>query len=511
MNSGKIIVDPDKLAAGFLNDYIFDPGGEPKMGVARYTLRHWQGQFCHWYKGRYKRVSDSDMKLKVVKFLHTLNNYPDAELMKISTNLTSNILLCLAATDGVYMDSDRKVGTWPDAREELGILTFVFDNAMVMLQNGKPTEIPLNPDYFNMVRLPFSYDPAATYEGWTKYLGEIFQLKQLAKNQEGFDGDSGEFEETYDYVPDELSASILSEYTGLCLTSDTSFQKILGLIGPKRSGKGTYGRILRLLVGPENVAAPTLADLTTDFGLQGLLDKTVAVIGDANIGGKAGDVLRAVERLKSISGEDAQSVNRKGMEFRDVDKLDVRFVIMANELQNLQDPTGALSSRFIYLILTQSFEGRENTHLFKDLRRELPGIFNWAIAGLNNLYKRGYFLESQAGRTTRRDAEKLGSSVISFVEDCCILKNNESAHCQNVYNAYKIWIEEEGRGKLGRTRFYEELTRAFPIIIRRKCRPNYGTNDQNTHLNYGTNDENPVWTFEGIDLNQEWKARIYEK
>ena len=504
----KLIVDPDKLAGAFLNNYVFDPGGEPKMGVARFTLRHWQGQFYLWYRGRYKRVTDSDMKLKVVAFLHKLNNYPDAELMKVSTNLVSNILLCLAATDGVYMDSDREVGTWPDGREKFGILTFVFDNAMIMLQNGKPVEIPLNPDYFNLVRMPYSYDSTATWPEWTKYMGDIYQIKRLAKNQEGFDGDSGEFEETYELVPDELSASILQEYTGLCLTSDTSFQKILGLIGPPRSGKGTYGRILALLVGPENMTASTLADLTTDFGMQSLLNKTVSIIGDANLGSKSGDVLRAVERLKSISGEDAQSVNRKGLEFQVVDKLNIRFVIMANELQNLQDPTGALASRFIYLITTQSFLGRENKDLFKTLRRELPGIFNWAITGLLNLQKRGYFLESIDGKTTRDTAKKLGSAVMCFADDCCTFGKRESMRCPNLYLAYKIWTEEEGRGRLGRTRFYEEFQRAHTSVTKNRGRPN---SDTKALYNSDTKDENPVFLFEGVDLNQEWKVRIYEK
>ena len=43
---------------------------------------------------------------------------------------------------------------------------------------------------------------------------------------------------------------------GYLLTSDTRLQKILILVGPKRSGKGTIARVIRGLIGDENVDLP---------------------------------------------------------------------------------------------------------------------------------------------------------------------------------------------------------------------------------------------------------------
>jgi hypothetical protein len=68
------------------------------------------------------------------------------------------------------------------------------------------------------------------------------------------------------------------------LTPDTSHQKIFALIGARRSGKGTIARVGEaLLGGAANVAHPTMDGLKTNFGLQPLINKRAAIIGDARL------------------------------------------------------------------------------------------------------------------------------------------------------------------------------------------------------------------------------------
>lgn len=97
---------------------------------------------------------------------------------------------------------------------------------------------------------------------------------------------------------------------GYVLSGETRQQKIFMLVGPPRSGKGTIGRVLTGLLGAHNVAAPTLAGITQNFGLQGLIGKPLALISDARLSNKA-DGTVAVERLLSVSGEDAITVDRR--------------------------------------------------------------------------------------------------------------------------------------------------------------------------------------------------------
>ena len=119
----------------------------------------------------------------------------------------------------------------------------------------------------------------------------------------------------------------LQEIFGLMLIANTSYQKIFLIIGPKRSGKGTIGRVLRRLIGTDNIACPTMASLGGEYGLWPLIDKRVAIISDARVHSQ--DAQKVAERLLSISGEDGINTNRKYQSFW-VGQLGARFLIMSN-------------------------------------------------------------------------------------------------------------------------------------------------------------------------------------
>ena len=157
---------------------------------------------------------------------------------------------------------------------------------------------------------------------------------------------------------DDESQDALGEWFGYVLSNATDLQKMFLLVGPKRSGKGTIARVLTGLLGAHNTAAPTLAALTQNFGLQPLIGKPLAIISDARLGASA-DSMIAVERLLSISGEDTLTIDRK---YREpwTGRLPTRFMILTNELPRFTDSSGALASRFVVSILPTSFYGREN-------------------------------------------------------------------------------------------------------------------------------------------------------
>jgi putative DNA primase/helicase len=171
------------------------------------------------------------------------------------------------------------------------------------------------------------------------------------------------------------------------------------LVGPKRGGKGTIARVLTALLGRHNVGGPTLSSLGTNFGLQDLIAKPVAIISDARIGAKSDHSL-ITERLLSVSGQDLQNVDRKYLPPWS-GQLPTRFVILTNELPRLSDSSGALASRFIVLLLERSFYNEENPNLTEELCEELPSIFLWALDGLQSLRARGRFQPPAASRQPR--------------------------------------------------------------------------------------------------------------
>ena len=198
------------------------------------------------------------------------------------------------------------------------------------------------PAFFNATSVPFDYDPTAgPPTRWLSFLGEL-------------------------WPDDRESAAALQEWFGYVISGRLDLHKILLLVGPTRAGKGVTARILGALVGDENVAGPTLSSLNGDFGLAPLLGKTLAVVSDARLNGRNASVV--VERLLSISGEDTLTVNRKYRE-QWTGKLPTRLMVCSNELPQLGDASMAIAGRFVPLLLTRSWLGKEDHELEPDASR----------------------------------------------------------------------------------------------------------------------------------------------
>jgi putative DNA primase/helicase len=290
--------------------------------------------------------------------------------------------------------------------------------------------------------VPFAFDPKAPEpKKWIAFLRELW-------------GDDHE------------TIGALQEMFGYLVSGDTRQQKMFLLIGPKRGGKGTIARVLSRMLGRHNVAGPTLASLGTNFGLQDLIGKPVAVISDARIGAKS-DVSLIAERLLSVSGEDLQNVDRKYLPPW-TGYLPTRFVVLTNELPRFTDSSGALASRFIVLMLHKSFYGRENPALTEELCQELPGIFNWSLDGLQKLRGRGRFQQPQSSRDAIQELEDLASPVSAFIRDCCILGPDKTVEVDVLYKHYRQWCLANGRQASSRQIFGRNLRAARPEIKRRK-------------------------------------------
>lgn len=282
------------------------------------------------------------------------------------------------------------------------------------------------------------------------------------------DADAGDPKQWLDFLdqlwPDDPEAiDTLQQIFGYALTADTRYQKLLMIVGPKRSGKGTIARVLTALVGPANVCAPTLASLSENFGLAPLIDLRLAIISDARLSGRA-DQHAIAERLLSISGEDALTIDRKHLPAW-TGRLSTRFLILTNELPRLADVSGALASRFVVLRLVESFIGREVLDLTDKLLVELPGILNWSLDGLRRLNEAGRFTQPQSSDDAIESLADLASPVGAFVRERCEVGPYLSVDCKELFAEYKVWGEEQGRNRHGNAQtFGRDLRTVIPKV-----------------------------------------------
>lgn len=412
------------------------------------TLHGYGGLLMEWRRNRYCQVEEEWIKHRLQPWLHAALRYVvkrmtgEVELQDFESNPTTVNAALDTIRSFVHLPATTVAPTWlDDQNDHLPALEILPCRTMSLhIPSGRilaPT-----PLLFTVNALDFDYEPEPEVpERWIKFLEQIF-------------GDDLE------------SVELLQEWMGYCLITDTSQQKILLLVGPRRSGKGTIGRILTRLVGPANVAGPTTSSLAGAFGLQPLIEKSLAIISDARFSGE--NISTVVERLLSISGEDTMSVERKYLGAVQM-KLPTRFMILTNELPKLNDASTALAGRFLVLRLTKSFYGNEDVELTAKLIAELPGILLWAIEGWKRLKARGRFVQPESSEEAILELEDLASPVTAFVRECCVVGAGHRAFVDELYKAWQTWCEQDGRNFVPHKQtFGRDLTAAVPGIKRRR-------------------------------------------
>jgi putative DNA primase/helicase len=412
------------------------PGPDQPMAVARSyvadqhlnhlglpTLVYHRGYFHRYLGTHWTPVLEADMRTAIWRWLEnclfTKTNKTGATIEPFNPKPShvSAVLDALMAVVNVEGSRDLTPPLWLARREEIKF------GQLAVMQNGildlRTRELaPHTANLFNEYALPFSYDPDAPPPArWLRFLDELW----------------GE---------DEQAKELLAEWFGYVVSGDTSRHKMMLIVGPPRSGKGTIGRTLTSLVGEQNVSSTTLHNLGTLFGLQGLVGKVLATIPDARFG--KSDSSGAVERLLSISGEDVIDIQIK-YHAPWVGRLGTRFMIMTNEVPSLLDSSGAFASRFLLLTTTKSFLDSEDYELEDKLRAELPGIFNWAFDGLDRLRERGRFVIPESSALAVQELKDLSSPISAFVRERCVVGPDYAETKDVLWTAWKAWCEEEGR------------------------------------------------------------------
>lgn len=419
------------------------------------TLRSWRGGWLEWTGTHWTESEEAQIRSLLYRRLdhgiywyetktdsgfrpwaptkHKIGDVLDA--LKALTHLPEDVdSPAWLATNELDHDQDR-----PPAGEMVACRNG-------LLHVGTRRIHPLTPEFFNRVSVPFDYSPDAPKpERWLTFLHQLWD-------------------------DDEESVTALQQLFGYVLSGRTDLQKILLMVGPTRSGKGTIARVLQAMIGKGHCAAPTLASLSGEFGLAPLLGKPLAVVSDARLNGNG--VATVVERLLSVSGEDTLTVNRKYRE-QWTGKLPTRFVILSNELPRFEDAAGAIANRFIVLQMFRSFLGRENTSLTEQLYAELPGILRWALDGLDALTRVGKFTIPKSSDDVIAALADLVSPVSAFVRDCCEIGAHE-VEVSALHSAWKTWCEDNAHKVTSVQVFGRDLRAVVPQLRVRRLRTDAG-------------------------------------
>lgn len=432
------------------------PGPDDPMGVARKlqklrfkvdgerTLLNWSGAWMQWRQSHWAEAETASVRGELYR---ELDNAVCVRMVKVKTKDGYVDVAELVA----WRPNRRKIGDVLEALQAVTHLgervtapswigdTYAHGN-IVSCTNGllivETRELlPHTPRYFNRVAVPYPYDADAPEP--TEWLGFLRSL----------------------WPDDADSVAAIQEWFGYIVSGRTDLQKMLLMVGPTRSGKGTIARVLTAMVG--NATAPTLSSLATNFGLAPLIGSPLAVVSDARLGGHGTE--QVVERLLSISGEDMLTIDRKYREPWS-GKLPTRFMILTNELPRFGDASGAVAGRFVILQTNTSFLDNEDTELTDRLRTELPGILRWSLVGLDRLVKRGKFTIPDSSRAATQLLRDLVSPVSAFVRDECVTGPAFIVERGELYSAWKKWCEDNGHRVTSSATFGRDLRSVVPML-----------------------------------------------
>ena len=251
---------------------------------------------------------------------------------------------------------------------------------------------------------------------------------------------------------DELG--LLQRACGLFLIGENLAQRILLLIGTAGGGKGTFIRVLRGIIGAENVGALRTQLLCERFELGRFLGKTLLYGADV-----PDDFLnhRGASILKSLTGGDPVTLEFKNSNEAPGILCKFNVVVTCNSRLKvrLEGDTGAWRRRLAMI----EYRNPQPKKVIVDLShqilaREASGVLNWMLEGLEEIRANNFQLHLTPAQQKVVDDLLLESeSHVVFVRESVARDPEGQLTVADCYAGYIDFCTERGWRALTRNKF----------------------------------------------------------
>jgi P4 family phage/plasmid primase-like protien len=304
--------------------------------------------------------------------------------------------------------------------------------------------LPNSPSWFSMVSLPYAFDAEAICPRWEAFLEHNLEM-------------------------DPERIKVLQEWAGYLLMPDTGEQRFLINVGEGANGKSVLTSALSAMLGEENVSNVPLEVWGDRFSRTDTLGKLLNAAGDC------GEIDKAAEGyIKSFTSGDRMFFDRKGVSGLNC-RPTARLMISCNNLPRFSDRSDGIWRRMllipwrVQIDKLRRIKGMDKTDWWQD-SGELPGIFNWAIAGLHRLRSQKAFSESAVMEVALSEYKSDSNPARAFLVDTCEEADiNSKISCKDLYESYCGWCRQKGHNyPLSDMQFGKEVKRSFPKVKRER-------------------------------------------
>ncbi len=299
---------------------------------------------------------------------------------------------------------------------------------------------PHTSDWFSTVCLPYAFDANAACPRW---------LQMLAQNLEG----------------DADRIAFLQEFFGYCLISTTDAQAGLVLVGEGGNGKSVVLAGLHAILGRDNVSSVALEDFGKRFAMVQTLGKL------ANICAEIGELDKTAEgTLKAFISGDPMTFERKGKDAFSA-KPTARLVLSTNNVPRFCDKSEGIWRRLKLVPFNRRVPEAERVPGMDKpewwlRQKEVPGMLNWALAGLRRLRDDNMrFAEPAICRVALEAHRQESDPCRAFLLEHYVKNDKAPAIATaDLYSDYKHWCEQNGhRGVLTAQSFGKQVKRVLGL------------------------------------------------
>lgn len=314
---------------------------------------------------------------------------------------------------------------------------FNVRNCLISLKTGKTAEH--DKKYMISKLAPVTYDENAKCPRWDRFIEEIT-------------------------CGDKSLQLYLQRMIGYCMTAYTKEQCMFFLYGNGSNGKSVFVDTIAYMLGeyaascqPETVMIRDRNN-TARGDLARLKGARMVVTSEPNDGCRLDEGI-----VKQMTGGTENKLTARFLYGREFEfSPEFKIVMSTNYKPVIKGTDNGIWRRVRLIPFTAEFtKENRDPQLTEKLRRELPGILNWAIVGAVGWCKEGLppcAIIDEAGQEYRSEMDR----VQQFLDDCTTRSESSSTQASTLYKCYKAWCSEQGdRFPVGSTKFFMELKRRF--------------------------------------------------
>lgn len=255
---------------------------------------------------------------------------------------------------------------------------------------------------------------------------------------------------------------VIDQFSGLILSPEIKYQKMLTIIGRAGSGKSTLLEAWKHILG-DMATQKRLTELSGDssrFIGASLADRTLCWFDEVDV--KKSEMSNNLGTL--ITG-DSISVERKGINHISTVDNKLKCVLTANTLP-IHSTEHGIYRRLILIYFNYSFNDSNavNNNIKAELQAEASGILNRMIKGLRDLKKMNGFTMIEGHEDLIEEYKSASDPVAEFLSTYFVPDPKGDISSKDLFNAYKSFKDGDSYVRGLTPQKFGLMMRAQPLV-----------------------------------------------